>query len=285
MTHLPETHTRPGSDGCLRWTWLAALLVLALAACQSQLAPTAVALAPSNAPKQLATVYMSPTPDAAEQQATRLAARPTLAPAAATATATPTVYVGVFLGEAASLDDVSGMAAVALQATSAQPPAPPDRLSTCPLPPDERFGTNWRAATSLVSSIGCPADVAVPYSGMAQIFERGAMYLTPDGELWAVTTASSQGEGRFWYAAGRPETSGEPGSPPAGLRAPSPALLPYWQALPELRDAIGWARAEGQRADFTVQLFQNGTLLLDNSAGQVFILMTAGDRGPAYGPY
>jgi len=283
---------KPGNDAPLALRpapllKMAILLALAtvLAACGAEPSPTPVALAPTNAPKLLATVYMSPTPNPAEQQATRLASRPTTAPPTATATATPTVYIGTFLGEAASLDDVSSIAAVvSLEATSARPAALPDRLSICPMPPDERFGTNWRTATDLVSSIGCPADIAVPYSGRAQVFERGVMYLTPDGELWAIASGGP-GEGRFWYAAGAPQTNGEPGAPPPGLNPPAPRFLPYWQGLPELQDAMGWARTAERGNDFVIQLFQNGTLLLDASAGQVFILMTAGDRGPAYGPY
>ena len=54
--------------------------------------------------KQLATVYISPTPNVAEQQATRLASTvPVEANVLVAVVPSPTPYVGIFLGDAASI--------------------------------------------------------------------------------------------------------------------------------------------------------------------------------------
>src|SRR5439155_19545759 len=50
-------------------------------------------------PKSLATVFLSPTPDAPQAQATVDSRRPTDTPMPPTFTPTPTPYVGIFMGE------------------------------------------------------------------------------------------------------------------------------------------------------------------------------------------
>lgn len=73
------------------------LLIVTLAACSSSGGgePTATPVTPV---KLLATVYISPTPNAGEREATRLAQPVMTATPAPTRTPQATVYVGIFLG-------------------------------------------------------------------------------------------------------------------------------------------------------------------------------------------
>lgn len=267
-----------------RCLWL--IFALVVAACQPDgAAPTSVALAPMTPVKLLATVYISPTPDAAQQQATLLASTATATAPPSTPTATPTVYIGVFVGEAGSLDDSAALAALdQLQTQRDAPTAVPDRLSVCPLQPDEAFGTLWRAAGALADELGCPAALPTPFSGISQVYERGVMYRTPDGELWAFTPRGDP-TGQFWYAAQPPQVSIEGVSAPTNLRPPGQRFAAFWQAQPQIRERLGFAQTDEVGTTFTVQLFQNGALLLDNSAAQVWLMVGTGDSGPAMGPY
>lgn len=267
-----------------RWGWLLCLGLLV--ACQpAPAAPTEVALAPVVGAKVLATVYVSPTPDAAQQQATQRAQPPTATAEPATPLPTATVYIGVFLGESGGLDDASALAAVEqLQAQRDVPTLAPDRLSVCPLQPDEAFGEFWRSAAALIDDLGCPAALPTPYSGVAQVFERGVMYRTPDGEMWAITPRGEP-TGVYWYTAQPPDVTADAVNAPANLRPPGQRFAGFWASQPDLREQLGYAQTEEIGTTFTVQHFQNGSLILDNSAGQVFVLGGVGDTGPAMGPY
>src|SRR5690606_15318610 len=140
---------------------------------------------------------------------------------------------------------------------------PPDRLSVCPMQPDEAFGTLWRAAGPQVEALGCPADAPTPFSGVSQLFERGVMYRTPDGELWAITPRGEP-TGLYWYAAQPPDVTLEGVSAPPNLRPPGQRFAAFWQSRQDLREQLGFAQTDEVATTFTVQYFQNGALLLDN---------------------
>lgn len=267
------------------WVVLLAICARMLAACGPEApAPTQVALAPAGNAKLLATVDISPTPDAAQWQATLRAQPPTETPLPATPEPTATAYIGVFLGEAGSIDDSSALAAIQqLQAQRDAATPVPDAGNRCPRQPDEAFGTFWRA-DALAGQIGCPADAPTPYNGVSQLYERGVIYRTPDGELWAITPRG-EGGGQFWYAAQPPDVPLEDVSAPPGLRPPGQRFAAFWQSNIDVRDRLGFAQTDVVGTSFTVQHFQNGTLVLDNSAGQVWLLVGTGDTGPAAGPY
>jgi hypothetical protein len=250
-------------------------------------APTAVPAdaLPTGAQKLLATVYISPTPNEPEQTATRRASQPTETPVASPQPPTPTVYIGVFLGEAGNRDDIAGIAALQL-ATPQNQIAPPtlSPLASCLTPVDDRFGTHWMQAGEPFQTMGCPASYAVPFDGIVQVFERGAMYFTPDGAIWAIGV-SPTGPGHWWFFGSAPPGEVRDVVPPPGLKVPSLGFGAVWASVPGVRDALGFARTDEQGVTFTVQDFQGGTLLLDNGAGQVFILLGTAAEGDAHGPY
>ncbi len=155
-------------------------------------------------------------------------------------------------------------------------------FANCPQMPDDRFGTLWRTNADASAALGCPADIAIPYSGTTQVFEHGVMYFTPDGAIWAITPGDPSGQ--FWYAAHAPDVPDSSILPPDGLRVPIFGFGAFWRGVPGVRDALGFATTDEASITFVVQSFQNGTLLHDGGAGQTFI-MTGGSSGTAYGPY
>jgi hypothetical protein len=241
------------------------MLVL-LAACGTP-TPTQVALAPSVMPKLLATVYISPTPNQAEQEATRGASPPTETPPPLVSSPQPTPYIGVFLGEAQN-DDGGPVIDPSLLNNLPTTPTSSFDGSACTIPPDAKLGTTWTTDSLAVSRLGCPIEYMASYKGTLRIFERGVMYWRPTGEIWAVSPAA----GRYWYAPTPLPPPPTLAVPPPGLRTPSQNFSAVWSSVPGVQDALGFAQTDEQEADLATQRFSGGTLLLDSSSGQVFVL-------------
>jgi len=260
--------------------WMMTLgLGLLLAACgTSEVVRPPTLTPPGVMPKLLATVFVSPTPNADEMQATLVANPPTATVfVAPTATATP--YVGVFLGEAEAAGDGGPVIPPALlDAPTPVIPVVATNLVECPAVRDAMFGTRWYEDVELANRLGCPIEGTASFDGTLQIFERGVMYFRPTGEIWAIAPAMS----RYWYAENAPAV--QPGDilVPEGMMAPSLGFGAVWRGLPGVQDALGFARTPEGSVKLTIQRFQNGTLLGDGSSGQVFVLMA---DGQSYGPY
>src|SRR5262249_3862274 len=137
---------------------------------------------PALQPKILVTVFISPTPNAEQQQAIAAANPPTATPAVIpTTTATP--YVGVFLGEVDSSEDGGAIIPPALLAgATSNVPVTLALGPACPAQADVAFGTRWAENVDLSTALGCPIEGAANLPGTFQIFERGVMYYSPTGE-------------------------------------------------------------------------------------------------------
>jgi hypothetical protein len=269
----------PATSG--RWrVWrivpLLCLLVI-VAACDALPAPTQPTAAPLTAasasqPKQLATVYISPTPNVAEQQATRLASTPTPNPQATpTPAPTATVYIGVFLGE-------EGAGAVGIsRGDEAQPTAVQVRCSINPAV--DVLGVNWQADEALTRSLGCPIEGVVPFEGVAQTFERGVMYLQPGAQTWAIAVGSP---GQYWAISELPDFDTGDINVPPGLLPPSSTFAAMWEGVDGVREALGFAQFPESDADLAYQRFEGGTLFHDGETGQVYALLL---DGRVQGPY
>ncbi|MBC8098894.1 MAG: hypothetical protein H7Y11_05590 [Armatimonadetes bacterium] len=249
------------------------LLLLTMACTPQPVAPTSVAIV---AVKQLATVAIPPTPDAAQREATRRALPTTPTNPPPTATATPTPYIGVFLGTPGEND--SAILADVSQATRVFD----DGNDTCAIPYDVAFGEGWRSNVAVLRRVGCPLQERFGFVGAVQVFERGVMYRRQDtNEVWAVLPGSI-GTGQYWYA-NNPALLPLPGvSAPPGLRVPADAFGAVWLSTPEVQTALGYATTPEQTADLNLQRFDGGSLVLDVTVGQVFILF---DNSDAFGPY
>ncbi len=259
-----ERFKRVGGLGVSETTILLFLAIL-IAAC-GQTTPTPESLAPAAMPKQLATVFISPTPDANEVQSTLGATTATPSVPPPTPSSQPTAYVGVFLGEAQPDEGEPninpGVFAVDALPTLDAPGA------ACSIPPDEAFGTTWGTDATVNTKLGCPIENADTFNGTLQIFESGVMYWRPTGEIWAIYP----GGGRYWYVASAPPV--EPGeiSVPDGLRAPVLGFGAVWRGIDGVQTALGFATTDEQELQISLQRFQGGALLSDRSSGQVFVL-------------
>ncbi len=230
---------------------------------------------PAVMPKLIATVYISPTPNANEIAATRAASTATVTPVPILPTASSTAYVGVFLGEvqvennAPAINPSLGLPTEIVPATL---------VATCPNPPDPLFGTRWSEDLAVSSVLGCPVELVSSITGALQIFERGVMYWRPNGEIWAIATAQQ----KYWYVPSAPSVPAGEILAPEGLIAPSQGFGAVWRGIPGVQDALGFARIAEQNGTVSTQKFQNGTLLADGSSGQIFVLLA---DGRALGPY
>lgn len=252
------------------------IVMVMIAGCGATSTPTPEAIVPAVMPKILATVYISPTPDAAQLEATRAAVPPTITQPPSVPTTVPTAYVGVFLGEAEVAEVGPAMVP---QMFNPPTEAPPITIApTCPAQADPLFGTRWAGEAALVQALGCPVELVSAYDGKLQVFERGVMYSRPGGEVWAISPSAET----YWYVPVALPAPPNMVVPPAGLLAPSAEFLPAWQAAQGLSDALGFARLEAQDAAISTQRFQGGVLLADGSSGQVFLLLA---NGTAHGPY
>jgi len=258
------------------------LIVAILAACgQVSQLPTQETILIS---KRLATLEISPTPNAAQVEATQLALQPSLTPQESAAPPSATPYIGVFLGEAEEIARDDPIINPALFGnTLLDNTATPLPGSTCVNQPDAIFGTTWQTVPEVRDGLGCPTELLQTFAGSMQLFERGLMYFRPPtGEIWAIVPSTSAGAGRFWYVESAPESEQETLTAPEGLLVPTLGFGAVWQGVPGVRDALGFARLGEQGGELMIQRFEGGMLLLDRPAGEVFALI---GRSEAYGPF
>jgi hypothetical protein len=285
---------RRGRPGALNRAFVHAFALLVCAsACTAAPEPTASAAVGALAqPKQLATVFATATPDEAAMAATDIAAGAATAAARATAAvvfaatpraATATPYVGVFIGASADDGPVIDPARYEGTRAAAQPTA---TVSPCPIAPEAVYGTAWAEVPAVARALGCPGEPGTPYPGAAaQVFENGVMYSLPTGEIWAIAPGAA--DGTAWYFPVPPPDLPLEIAVPQGLRTPTGTFGRVWRAYADIREALGYARADEAAADLGLQRFSGGALLYDESSAQVFAIprQTAATPGSVYGPF
>ncbi len=263
---------------------LCVVLLLAVAACQQTgTQPTVEAVTAVQA-KLLATVYISPTPDEADQQATRVALRPTLTAPPPTAPPTSTPYVGVFLqGVNDNQDDVPILDATEVFALV--PGLATAIPSRCEIPEDPIFGENWHSDPFAGGSLGCAIEPLTSFDGVVQVFEHGVMYYQASGPIWAIETTNDGFPDRQWTITQNLPQVENPESvvtPPEGLKIPLLGFGAVWFGVEGVRDTLGFARTDEQPVKLAFQRFEGGTLFKDISSDSVFVLLP---DGRAFGPF
>ena len=141
------------------------------------------------------------------------------------------------------------------------------------------LGERWRTEPLVTRDLGCPIEGFFPFDGTRQSFENGVMYGRPDGQTWALAPGEP---GVYWFVAAPPDAPEIDVSSPPGLIVPSDNFGALWRSLPEIQQALGFARLTTFDAALGFQRFEGGTLFLEVETGVVFALMT---EGLAYGPY
>ncbi len=233
-------------------------------------------------PKLLATLFLSPTPNEQEREATRMAVRSEPPTALPSHTPAPTAYIGVFVGDAGGVD--SGVAFTDPELFDSTLAAVPTvGASGCPYSVDPIYGTGWTTNVAAVADLGCAGEPSTPYVGTQQIFEHGVMYYIPSGEIWSLSPSGGI-DGRFWYVPIAPGDEGWTVPAPEGLRMPLQGFGAVWKAVDGVRQTLGFARTDEQSASLAIQRFDGGALIRDETAGQTFVLVGR-DTGSAYGPY
>lgn len=260
------------------------LILWLLVGCAPEAAPASDVAYPDELSKQLATVFISPTPGDDERRATAAASRPTITLQPPTIVPTPTVYIGVFLGESGAEDGGVPIIDSARYAGTLMADVPTLAAPTCLIPADPVFGTAWAANPAVADALACAGEAVTSYVGTNQIFERGVMYFIPSGEIWVIAPSGAAG-GRYWYVPIAPPDQGWEVAPPEGLRMPTLGFGAVWKAVDGVRQTLGFARTDEQAASISVQRFEGGALFLDSSAGQVFALVGEPDGGTVYGPF
>jgi hypothetical protein len=266
------------------WAILIIGLLWVLSGCSPAETPASEAQYPEDLPKQLATVYISPTPGDDERRATTIASRPTITVQVPTAIPTATVYVGVFLGDSSGEDGGGSLLDPAVFEGTLIANIPTLEAPTCLIPTDPLFGTNWAANSTLSETLACAGEPVTSYVGTTQIFERGVMYFIPSGEIWVIAPGGTSG-GQYWYVPQAPPDQGWEVPPPEGLRMPTLGFGAVWKAVDGVRQTLGFARTDEQAASISIQRFDGGALFLDSSAGQTFALIGDQSSGTAYGPF
>jgi hypothetical protein len=252
-------------------------LLAVLSACDSTEPAENDAGAPVVSVKQLVTVEIPPTANAVEREATRQAMPTTPTDPPPTVTPTPTPYIGVFLGEYAGDQNLPPMIDVPATAIGSDQVA-----GNCTVEIDPVFGEGWRGNPSVTRRMGCAIQERFGFNGSVQVFERGVMYLRQDtGEVWAIQPATID-RGRYWYVNNLQPITITDMAPPEGLRVPQDIFGAVWLSDAQIRDALGYARTPEQVAEMNVQRYDGGTLFLDVTISQAFVLLVNGD---AFGPY
>jgi hypothetical protein len=259
-------------------------LILLFAACSSlDATQSSEALStPVVQPKLLATLYISPTPNEPEREATRLAISAVSPTPLPSNTPAPTAYIGVFVGDAGGVDGAVPLNAAQFEGTLA-PDLPTLGAPGCQFPVDPIFGTTWTTNASAVADLGCAGEPANKYVGTQEIFEHGVMYWIPSGEIWSISPSGGI-DGRYWYVQQAPPDQGWTVPAPEGLQMPQQGFGAVWKAVDGVRQTLGFARLGEQSASIAIQRFERGALIRDETAGQTFLLV-GGDTGAAYGPY
>lgn len=254
------------------------VLLLVLTACTTT--DTIPSPTPIRISKVLATVAISPTPNADERAATQAAITPTFLPPTPTVIPTETPYVGIFIGEAERASGFSSFveSLFADELVQAEPTANATRCNT---PIDSPYLPTWQTTPIVNERLGCPIQGAFNFFGQVQVFENGVMYYYPElNALWAIAT--SPNVARFDYLEN--PTAQELGDiqAPLGLFVPSGVFGDMWAGVPNVRDRLGFAQTQPQEIALGLQRFANGTFLHDINGEQVFGLVT---DGTLLGPY
>lgn len=231
------------------------------------------------ADRPLATVYISPTPNAEQVRATSLASSPTPTPATPSPTPRPTEYVGVFVGEAEPLQ--GPIVDPDVFASISTPLAPTVAPAECTTAIDPAYATIWNTDALISRRMGCPIQLAIGYTGEVQVFTNGVMYQRGDtGELWAMLPDNRGG--LYLYFETQPDISTAGINPPQGFIVPTDDFGSVWMSQTGLQEDIGFAQTPPLDINMGQQRFTGGTFFLDSTSGQIFALLA---DGTLYGPF
>lgn len=261
-----------------------AFSILLISACtpNTTITPTAIDIS-----KLIVTVEISPTANAEEFSATRSASSPTANPPTVTVIPTETPYIGIFIGEAQQEEGFTEITEPIFGPRieiAGQPTANAGRCLNTAI--DSPYLTAWRTNATVSQRMGCPIQGGFGLFGEVQVFETGVMYHYPElNAIWAIRPQVSGATGNYDYLENPATISTSIVRPQAGLIIPTGIFGNMWLGVEGLQDEMGYARTEAQDVPLGLQRFENGTFLLDSTAGQVYALVVDGTvLGPFLAP-
>ncbi len=272
--------------------WLTALLAMtALAGCATATpAPDPdgpILTSFDSLPKSLATVFLSPTPNAPQVQATIDSHRPTDTPVPPTFTPTPTPYVGIYMGaptigpgeiiptgtRGPIIVTMAPQRGTKVAANPNRNNPPVAAAQSCAAQPAQPFA-NAIKNPLVQQKIGCPVGQPITVKLVAQAFQTGFMFWRDTREIYVLSTAGIQkgaATDTFWRF---PDNWNEsmPASdpaqvPPAGLLQPVRGFGYVWRSNATVHNSLGWALSTEQPFDSTWQNFEHGWMMTNLGGG------------------
>jgi hypothetical protein len=267
-------------------------------------------------PKVIATVAVSPTPDAPEIAAIAASATanvPTATAAMPTATSTPTPYPGIFMGamtvpagtiaarpaergqlNSAPAVNVGGSSGV-VGVVSGLMPTPAvsiDPGQPCPVQPAPEL-VNAANNPTVRQQLGCPTGQPFRTQVVFQSFQAGFMFWRDFGgkEIYALSTAAIQRAApvdTFWRVADQWNESlpaDDPSLvPPAGLAQPIRGFGYVWRSNEPIRTSLGWATSGEQPYEAVWQDFERGAMWT-SATGAIIAIVPSGGVGGSTGTH
>jgi hypothetical protein len=262
-------------------------------------------------PKALATVYLSPTPNPTEVQATLTnQPHPTRDPVTPSLTPSTTPRVGVFMGASTFATGIGLLptgagipfivitlapgtkTAIAALPTALAPaitaipvgtgvvavpgtPVPGGALPNCAIAIGSAFVKPIQNP-NLTGKLGCPTAPAYNLTLVSQSFQTGAMVWRTTKEIYVIQTKNSLAD-TFWHFPdtwhdGLPESDPALSPPSAGLVQPIRGFGLLWRTNSTIKGALGWATASEQQYQGMWQDFEHGWMLsLNNNTAVAFL--------------
>jgi len=127
-------------------------------------------------------------------------------------------------------------------------------------------------------NMGCPTEVVRDRPAAIQNMEHGVMLWVDFGEDdWRIFAISAWGWHESFHDTWEAGMADPNVDPPAGLFAPKRGFGKVWQDNPDVRNNLGWAVEDGERAEtVTVQRMQHGMLVWLQSSDMVYALSSDG---------
>jgi hypothetical protein len=132
------------------------------------------------------------------------------------------------------------------------------------------YGSN----PALAAKLGCAEAEEEAVQVVRQAFESGLMIWRSDtGQITVIRRDGDWSVHRDGWKEGEPLA--DPGAAPAGLSAPERGFGKLWRDVPEIRQALGWARGGEQQLVGAVQPFARGQMLW-TADKQIYVLLDGG---------
>lgn len=147
-------------------------------------------------------------------------------------------------------------------------------ITNCAIQPKRGFALLYNAIPSMASALGCAQMDEAGIQVVRQTFEHGQMIFRPDtAEIFVLPRDSGWSVYPDTWNDG--DVLPDPGTPPAGLMAPTRDLGKVWATQSDVRKALGWATGQEMALAGTVQPFAGGRMIW-TADRSIYVIYRAG---------